>query len=64
MTEVETARALYDRIRQDSHYLMTPYRAVQFVAGMMGRDPFVVLHTIGMIRVAKDDLSTHQGCDE
>jgi hypothetical protein len=60
MTEVETARALYDRIRQDSRCRqhpggMAPYRVVNFIARMMQRDPFAVLNAIGVERVANDD---------
>lgn len=55
MTEEETARALYDRIRRDSNFQLAPYRTVQFIAKMMKRDPFVVLRAIGVERVAGDD---------
>jgi hypothetical protein len=51
LTEVETARALYDRVRRDSNYGLTPYRAINFVAGMMKRDALVVLHAVGVERV-------------
>ena len=56
MTEAETARVLYDRVRRDSGYRMEPYRAVVFIAEMMKRDAFAVLHAIGEERVAADDL--------
>lgn len=55
MTEAETARALYERIRRDSGYRMAPYRVVAFVAEMMKREPLAVLHAIGVTRVAEDD---------
>jgi hypothetical protein len=53
--EVERARALYERVRRDSGFRMEAYRAVVFVAQMMKRDPFAVLHAIGDARVAADD---------
>ena len=56
MTEAETARELYARIRSDSSG-MAPYRVVFLVAKMMKRDPFVVLNAIGAERVAQDDLA-------
>lgn len=55
MTEFETARELYERIRRDSGYGMAPYRVVVFVAEMMKRDVFNVLRAIGEERVAADD---------
>jgi hypothetical protein len=55
MTETETARVLYDRIRRDSNYGLSPYRTVVFIANMLKRDPFAVLHAIGVERVAEDD---------
>lgn len=57
MTEAETARALYDRLRADSGYGLAPYRTVQFIAQMMRRDPMTVLHAIGFERVATDDAA-------
>ena len=54
-TEIETASALYDRIRRDSNYGLSPYRTVMFISRMMQRDPFAVLHAIGIERVADDD---------
>lgn len=53
--ETETAQVLYERIRRDSGYRMSPYRTVNFIARMMHRDPFVVLNAIGPVKVAKDD---------
>jgi hypothetical protein len=55
VTETETARVLYERIRRDSNYRLAPYRTVAFVANMMKRDPFAVLNAIGVQRVAYDD---------
>lgn len=60
MTEVETARELYERIRRDSGYRMAPYRVVVFVAEMMKRDVFNVLRAIGEERVAADDKFEEQ----
>lgn len=54
MTEAETARELYDRIRRDSRG-MEPYRVVWFIARMMKRDAFAVLNAIGVERVNNDD---------
>lgn len=55
MTEVQTAQALYERVRRDSGFRLAPYRAVHFVARMMARDPLAVLVAIGLERVATDD---------
>jgi hypothetical protein len=55
MTEDETARALYQRIRKDSGGRMAPYSVVVFIARMMKRDPLAVLNAIGVQRVAADD---------
>jgi hypothetical protein len=56
-SDTQTARELYDRIRRDSGYGLAPYRTVQFIAQMMGRDPLAVLHAIGFERVAADDAA-------
>lgn len=55
MNETETARDLYERIRRDSNYRLSPYRTVVFIANMLKRDPFAVLNAIGVVRVADDD---------
>ncbi len=56
LNETETARALYERIRRDSGYGLSPYRTVVFIAKMLGRDPFAVLHAVGVERVATDEI--------
>ena len=60
MWDAETALALYERIRRDTGYRMAPYRVVAFVAQMMKRDEFDVLHAIGVVRVAEDDSRHHR----
>jgi hypothetical protein len=55
MSEVETARALYDRLRRDSRGRLPPYRAVWFIAWLMNRDAAAVLDAVGIGRVDADD---------
>lgn len=54
VSEVETARLRYERVRRDSNYRMDSYRTIYFIANMLHRDPFVVLNAVGVERVATD----------